>query len=231
MSNNIIAFLPCRKGSQRIKDKNIKKFVNYEMGLLEIKLNQLMKVKYLKNIILSTDDYKIIDYAKKIQNKKLIIDIRPDYLCSNATSTDLLIKYVGEKFDNINILWTHVTSPFINEKLYEQIIKKYFEVLFSKNDSLMTVTKIKKFIWDEKGPLSYESNKEKWPRTQTIKPLYEINSAAFIAHSNIYKKFKNRIGISPFLYEIDHFSAFDIDWKEDWVLAESIMKNNIRKVN
>ena len=43
MNNNMIAFLPCRKGSQRIKDKNIKKILNFEMGLVEIKLNQLLK--------------------------------------------------------------------------------------------------------------------------------------------------------------------------------------------
>ena len=231
MNNNMIAFLPCRKGSQRIKDNNIKKILNFEMGLVEIKLNQLLKCKYIKKIILSTDDFKIINFVERLNNKKIIIDIRPDFLCSNDTSTDLLIKYVGEKFDDINILWTHVTSPFINAKLYEEIIEKYFEVLVSKNDSLMTVTKFQKFIWDEKGPLSYESNKEKWPRTQTIKPLYEINSAAFIAHSDIYKNFKNRIGISPFLYDIDQLSAFDIDWKEDWILAENIMKMNIRKVD
>ena len=231
MTNDMIAFLPCRKGSERIKDKNIKKIFNYEMGLVQIKLNQLLNVKKIKKIILSTDDLKIINFAKNLNNNKIIIDIRPDFLCTNNTSTDILIKYVGEKYDNINILWTHVTSPFINKELYENLIDKYFEIVDLNNDSLMTVTKIQKFIWNDKGPLSYKSQKEKWPRTQTIKPLYEINSGAFIAHSNIYKKFKNRIGIDPFLYEIDQLTAFDIDWKEDWILAENIMRSSIRKID
>ena len=231
MTNDMFAFLPCRKGSQRIKDKNIKKIFNYEMGLVEIKLNQLLNVKKIKKIILSTDDLKIINFAKNLNNNKIIIDIRPDFLCTNNTSTDILINYVGEKYDNINILWTHVTSPFINTELYENLIDKYFEIVDLNNDSLMTVTKIQKFIWNDKGPLSYKSNKEKWPRTQTIKPLYEINSGAFIAHSNIYKRFKNRIGIDPFLYEIDQLTAFDIDWKEDWILAENIMSTRIRKID
>ena len=52
MNNNMIAFLHCRKGSQRIKDKNIKKILNFEMGLVEIKLNKLLKCKYIKKIIL-----------------------------------------------------------------------------------------------------------------------------------------------------------------------------------
>ena len=33
----ITAFLPCRKGSQRIPDKNVKPFAGIEGGLLKIK--------------------------------------------------------------------------------------------------------------------------------------------------------------------------------------------------
>ena len=228
--SNLVAFLPCRKGSQRIRDKNIKKICNYEMGLVEIKLNQLLKVEKIKNIFLSTDDLKKINFAKRLNKKKIILDVRPDFLCSNKTSTDQLIRYVGEKFNNVNILWTHVTSPFINSEFYDKFIDKYFETLNITNDSLMSVTKVQKFIWNDKGPVSYSLNPEKWPRTQTIKPLFEINSGVFIAHSDLYKKFHNRIGLSPFLYEIDHLTAFDIDWEEDWIIAENIMSNKIRKV-
>ena len=229
-NDSLIAFLPCRKGSQRIKEKNIKPILDFKMGLVEIKLSQLLKVEKIKKIFLSTDDIQIINFARRLENKKIIIDIRPEHLCSNDTSTDLLINYVAEKFEEKNILWTHVTSPFINSELYQLFIEKYFEVIHYNNDSLMTVTKIQKFLWDDKGPLSYTLDKEKWPRTQTLKPLYEINSGAFIAHSNIYKNFKNRIGISPFLYEIDQLTAFDIDWPEDWIIAETLMSNNIKKV-
>ena len=38
-------FLPCRGSSQRIKNKNIKKFSNFKFGLLELKILQLIKIK------------------------------------------------------------------------------------------------------------------------------------------------------------------------------------------
>ena len=69
-------FLPCRASSQRIKNKNIKKFSNKKFGLFEIKIHQLLLVANIRNIIVSTNDKKIINYLKKINNKKIIIDIR-----------------------------------------------------------------------------------------------------------------------------------------------------------
>ena len=57
-------FLPCRSSSQRVKNKNIKKFSNKNFGLFELKILQLNLVKNIRNIIVSTNDKKIINYLK-----------------------------------------------------------------------------------------------------------------------------------------------------------------------
>ncbi|MBO8228680.1 acylneuraminate cytidylyltransferase family protein [Prochlorococcus marinus XMU1414] len=229
-NKNVIAFLPCREGSKRILNKNIKQFSSYKKGLVEIKLKQLLLIDKVSKIVISTNDRNIIDFANSLNEKKIFIDVRSEKLCDDQTSTDSLIRYVSELLENENILWTHVTSPFINNQIYDLIIEKYFEVLERGFDSLMTVTALKKFIWDIKGPINYDSGKEKWPRTQTLEPLYEINSAAFLAHKSIYKKFNNRVGQKPYLYEIDQLSSFDIDWQDDWIIAERILSEGIRSV-
>ena len=58
-----------------------------------------------------------------------------------------------------HILWTHVTSPFIDEKIYDSAIKKYKNIIRSKYDSMMTVTKIKGFVWDDKKSINYNYKK------------------------------------------------------------------------
>ena len=63
MKNKIVAIVPVRKGSQRIKNKNFKKFGN--SNLLEIKLNSLKKVKLINEIVVSTDSEQAIKIAKK----------------------------------------------------------------------------------------------------------------------------------------------------------------------
>ena len=61
----IKAFLPCRSGSQRIKNKNTRKFSKFKFGLFQLKVEQLIKVKELSEIIISTDDTKIINFLNK----------------------------------------------------------------------------------------------------------------------------------------------------------------------
>ncbi len=223
--NKVIAFLPCRKGSQRVKNKNIKPFSNIEDGLIYIKISQLLKVQEIKQIIVSTNDKEVKRIANLFDSNKIIIDDRPENLASSETSTDELIKYVPKLIDSGVVLWTHVTSPFVDEIVYRQSIKAYFSNI-KMNDSLMSVTKIQKFIWNNVQPINYDKRKEKWPRTQTIEPLYEINSGIFISDIEIYKKESDRIGRTPLLYELDEKIAFDIDWEIDFEIAELLWNKN-----
>ena len=223
--NKVIAFLPCRQGSQRVKNKNIKPFSGVEGGLIYIKLSQLLQVKEIKQIIVSTNDTKVKQIANSFQTTKIIIDDRPEKLASSTTSTDELIKYVPDIIKSGTVLWTHVTSPFVDEKIYKKAIDSYFSN-FDKFDSLMSVTKLQKFLWNENEPINYDRGVEKWPRTQTIKPVYEVNSGVFIANIDIYGIYNDRVGRSPFLFEMNEKVAFDIDWESDFEIAEILWSKN-----
>ena len=85
----ITVFLPTRKGSERIKNKNTKKFAGIEGGLTKIKLNQLLKCKLIDKIILSTNDPEMINIGRKTSNI-IEIDERDNYLCRSETKTDEL---------------------------------------------------------------------------------------------------------------------------------------------
>jgi CMP-N-acetylneuraminic acid synthetase len=218
-------FLPCRQGSVRVKNKNTRPIGNFSHGLVEIKINQLLNCNLIDKIFLSTNDEKIINFVSGIESDQIIIDIRDESLSSDLATTDSLIKYVSSLEIYGDILWTHVTSPFIDENTYDSIIVKYFSVQEQGYDSLMTVNRIQSFLWNEKGAINYNTNDIKWPRTQTINPIYEINSAVFIANKNIYVEDYDRIGKKPFLYELTKLEGFDIDWDDDFKLADLILKN------
>ena len=47
-SDSIAVFLPVRKGSKRVENKNTKPFAGFQNGLLELKLKQLIKIIWLK---------------------------------------------------------------------------------------------------------------------------------------------------------------------------------------
>ena len=111
-------------------------------------------------------------------------------------------------------------TALINKAYYNESSCTWKNI--KKNDSLMGVTKIQDFIYDNKKPINFNKNKEKWPRTQTLKKLYIINNTIFISSKKNYINLDDRIGKKPHLMEIKKIKAFDIDWPEDFKIAESI---------
>ena len=219
----INVFLPCRSGSQRVKNKNIRKFHKYKFGLIELKINQLLKVKEIDQITMSTDDKKIIKFLQKLNKKKIKIDIRPKKLASSKTKTDDLIRYASKLFNkDDHILWTHVTSPFFDEKNYRDAIIKYKKNL-KKFDTLIGSNAIQDFIFNQNKPVNYNFKKTYWPNTQTLNELYKINNTVFLTSAKNYLKKKNRIGSKLFFYNVDKINSIDIDNLDDFKLAERII--------
>ena len=67
-----------------------------------------------------------------------------------------------------------------------------------------------------------------WPRTQDLVPLYEITHAMFIAPRKFYADGR-RTGTHPKLYELDKLRSHDVDWDDDFAIAEALfnyMKKN-----
>jgi len=223
-------FLPCRKGSERVPKKNIRPFASFESGLIAIKLDQLLQVESISNIVLSTNDEEILEYAENLNSSKIKIHKRIESLSTNQTSTDDLVSHAVYLVPEGHILWTHVTSPFLNAQTYEKIIKTYFNKLDQGYDSLMTTNLIHGFLWNKSVPINYDRTLEKWPRTQTLEPMHEINSGVFLASAHIYRELQDRIGEKPYLYPLDKIQGFDIDWEDDFEIAEAIIQSGIAKV-
>ena len=220
---NLSVFLPCRAGSERVPHKNTKPLATQTKGLIDLKLKQLLDVNSINKIILSTNDPEVVEVGEELKSTKIHINMRPDHLASSETSTDELIKYAAEITSSNHILWTHVTSPFINADVYKDSIDVYFKLLKEGDyDSLMSVNEIRTFIWNKNEPLNYDRSKEKWPRTQTLNPLFEVNSGIFISPKRNYIELGDRIGQKPYLYTLSHLESFDIDWPLDFEIAETI---------
>ncbi len=224
MNGSVNVFLPMRAGSERVPKKNTKTFAGMEGGLCKIKLEQLLACELIKRVYVSTNDPDVMQISNGFNSKKIKVISRPDELASSMASTDDLIKYVPEIMPDGHILWTHVTSPFIGPDVYYQIIDTYLQNLKS-FDSLMTVTKVQKFIWNDRAPVNYDRSVEKWPRTQTIDPLWEVNSGVFIASKEIYESKLDRIGDKPYLFKLSDEIAFDIDWLPDFRMAEAMYRH------
>ena len=171
----MIAILPLRKNSQRLKNKNTKK-INGK-PLYKFILEKLLKLKYIDKVIITTD------YKFKSFHKKLIIIERPKNLRNNC-SMNLVIKDVLDKVNGDDFIQLHATSPLLKSKTIKEAIKYFRKYGF---DSLFSVTKIQKRFWNNKNkPLNHKINNS--PTTQSLKVLYEeIKIIELVLNQNFLK--------------------------------------------
>jgi len=222
-NNNVAFFLPTRKGSERVKNKNTRDFAGIKGGLLAVKLKQLLEFPLQIPIIISTNDPETIHIANSFNSDLIQIKERPEELCLSSTVIEDFINYIPSVVDSEHIFWVHTTTPFLTTSDYVEALEKYFQMLETKEyDSLLSVTKIQQFLWDPQINtfINHDRNIVKWPRTQDLKPIFEINHAYYINSRANYLKYHDRIGIKPYLYELNKIQSFDIDWEEDFELAE-----------
>lgn len=225
-STKIAFFLPTRKGSERVKNKNTKPFAGLKGGLVENKIRQLLATKLIDEIIFSSNDEECIAIAERYQkDRRLKIIPRPDELCLSTTNLQDLICYVPTVTDADHILWGHATTPLAGAEQYDNGIKLYLEKLDEGYDSLVGVTELKNFLLNKEGKLINNTTPIPWPRTQDLEPLYEINHTMFLARREVYTEQKNRIGKKPLLHIMDEIHSFDIDWPDDFTIAEIMYKN------
>ena len=228
----ITFFIPIRKGSKRVVNKNFKPLPGYKFGLTEIKIKQIIKFKKLikKNkikkefeFVVSTNCKKTINFLKPYKwiriHKRLNRDAGDD-------SLDKLIEFVPKICRGKYILWTHVTSPFFDHHDYLKFLNAFFKN--KKHQSAFTADMIQKFLYSVKrGWISHNPEKKKWPRTQDLKPICVINSAAFIANINVYKNNNDRLCNSPLPVVSDPRSSLDVDDYNDFMNLKKKLKKKL----
>ena len=170
-------FIPIKKTSRRVKNKNKKKIKNYKFGLTEIKINQIKKFIYFAKkdtqlkkinfeIVVSSDDLKIKKFIT--QKDWIIYHERPKHLATDDC-LDQLIKIVPKICKGDHFLWTHVTSPLFNHMSYIRFIKHYLKNSH-KYDSAFTADSLKSFIFNQ-SKNKWISHKSKKKNGQELKIL------------------------------------------------------------
>ena len=206
----MLAILPLRKNSKRLKNKNIKKING--RPLYRFILKKLIDSKLIKKIIITTD------YNFKDNHKKLILIKRPKNLRGNC-SMNLVIKDVLNKVNGDEFIQLHATSPLLKKRTIDRAISYYKK---NKYDSLFSVTRIQKRFWSHKNkPVNHKVSNS--PTTQSLKLLYEENSGFYIFNRKTFSKRNNRIGLKPKLFEINKQEAFDIDDNDDFQIVKKLL--------
>ena len=149
---------------------------------------------------------------------------------SGDHSLQRLINIIPKICSGNHILWTHVTSPLFTSKDYMSFLNIFFKQKQGKFSSAFSADAIQKFIFSSnKGWVSHNINKIKWPRSQDLKGVCSLTFVINILNRKDMVNWGSCVGSSPYFYCMDKIDAWDIDDQTDFDFCEFIYNKRFIK--
>lgn len=219
--NRTICFIPVRKGSKGIPNKNIRKLGG--KPLVCWVLDTLLASSIADVIWVATDSDQMESLITRRYNHKVKVFRRSE---ESATDTSPTIEVVKEFIrieapdDNDRFVLLQATSPFTSVADLQTLHRDMQEQGF---DSYISCCRTKKFRWSEDGhPLDYTFDNK--PRRQTYKGALVETGAFYATAIRHIKKTGQLVSGKIKVVETGNNGMIDIDDEEDWAMAEGYLK-------
>ena len=215
--------IPARANSRRLPGKNMKILGN--KPLIQFSIDFALS-NFSKDVVwVNTDDKEIIKYAKLKGIRTLL---RPDNVALDLTPTVDVLRHQVNYFNEQNIVCDAIillqpTNPFREDDLLKEAIKKFQE---SERNSLATFSvtekKLGKIVDGYFKPINHFHIKI----SRDVENTYFENGLLYIIkRESILESKVITDDVYPFVCK-NIESTVDIDYLEDFVYAESILKLN-----
>ena len=213
MKKKIVAMVPIKLNSERVKEKNLRPFCDGK-PLVQFILEALVQSQYLDEIYVYCSSDRICNYL--IDGVKFLK--RPEYLDGNNCNCNDIIREFMKEVDADVYVVSHANTPFTKSSS----IDKCVEAVVNENeyDSAFTVEKIQTFLWANGKPINFDV--DHFPRTQDLEPIYMESSGAFVFTREVFETFNRRVGKTPCLVEVEAEEGIDIDTEYDMSLAQAL---------
>ena len=215
----IEGIIPVKTFSERVKNKNLRKFA--DTNLYELKLKQLSKTNQFKNFIISSESNKVLDIASKYGFKT---HLRDKYFSTSNVPMSEVYSNLGKQVSTEYVAWINVTNPLVNYKVYDEAVK-----IFKKKtnyDCLLSAIENKENFFFKNKPINFK--RSPWPRSQDLKPLISLPFVINILKKKDLIKWGSCVGKKPYFFILDSKIAKDIDNQEDFDYCESVYSKRMK---
>lgn len=223
-NNSVLAIIPARGGSKGIPRKNIHLLGG--LPLIAHTIQEAKKSRYIDRLILSSEDYEIIDVARKFGCE--IPFIRPAELAEDSTpGIEPVLHALGalqEQYDYVVLL--QPTSPL----RIAGDIDGCLELCIAENaPACVSVTEADQHpFWmyrinKDNRMMPYFKPEDVPARRQDLPPVYILNGAIYVAKVDQLYETRSFIGPSTIAYTMPKTRSIDIDEKLDLIICEAVM--------
>ncbi|MEM9749140.1 MAG: acylneuraminate cytidylyltransferase family protein [Actinomycetota bacterium] len=216
MTLSVVAFVPMRHSSERVKGKNYRDF--HGRPLFHHIVSTLLDVPQISKVVIDTDSPTIVEQCAETFPSVECID-RPQHLLGGETPMTAILQHDASLFPSDWYLQTHSTNPLLTSATIERALHD-LDKAADDHDSLFSVTRLQTRLYDAAGvPMNHDP--AVLLRTQDLPPVYEENSNLYVFSAAQVAEGR-RIGDRPLLFEVDPLEAIDIDEEHDFVIAEML---------
>jgi CMP-N-acetylneuraminic acid synthetase len=219
----IAALVPMRHHSQRVPGTNYRLLEG--KPLFQHIIETLLAVPEIDTILVDTDSRPVSEGLRRDFPQVLVID-RPAHLCADTISMNEILIYDTSQLTADFYLQTHSTNPLLRPETFSKAIQTFLGD-FPKHDSLFSVTRMQKRLYDLNGQaLNHDPNV--LIQTQDLPPVFEDNSCMYIFTRQNLARRGNRLGERPLMFEMDAAEAWDIDEEIDFAIVDFLMKQRMK---
>jgi len=184
MKNKVVALLPMKANSERVKGKNFKLLAG--KPLFQWILDALLENKEIDQVVINTDAKQILIENGLIESSRVVIRERKPELCGDLVSMNLIIADDIANVPADTYIMTHTTNPLIKSQTIKKALEQYHSNLIN-HDSLFSVNKIQtRFYREDMAPVNHDPNN--LIRTQDLEPWFEENSCLFILLLKVFRR-------------------------------------------
>ncbi len=214
-----VGFIPLRKGSKGIPGKNKKLLAG--KPLFKWVLDEAVASNLERVYVYTDDDDIIYSITNNYKNTKVEVLRRSKESASDTASTEFaMIEFANQIDYNFNTLCLlQATSPLTNATAINKALSK---METEDIDSLVSVVRTHRFVWNEDGT-SKNYDIFKRPRRQDFKGLLIENGAIYCTTKSAFRNSKNRISGAIGMLEMNEDTLIEIDILTDWVILEQLL--------
>ena len=218
----VTAIVPMKGESERLPGKNVRDLCG--RPLLFWALDALHRSRRVTRVVVDTDSDEIEALVRELHPATVILR-RPDHLLGGHITGNPLTEWALTQLDGDYFLQTHVTNPLLTSATIDRAIDTYFTA--DDHDSLFAVTRHYARLFDSDGePVNHDPSL--LARSQDLAPLFEDNSNLYVFSRESFAR-AGRVGKRPQMFEMDRSESIDIDWPDDFVIAEALMARRLAR--
>lgn len=217
MKNKIVALLPMKANSERVKGKNFRELAG--KPLFKWILDSLLDVHEIDKVVINTDARHILLENGLVESERVVIRERKPELCGDMVSMNLILADDVQAVDADTYIMTHTTNPLITPETIRAGLNKLTDN--PDKDSLFTVNKIQtRFYREDCSAVNHDP--DNLLRTQDLEPWYEENSCLFYFTKESFMATQARIGKQPLMMVTPPLESLDIDEPHDWEMVAAL---------